>query len=128
VTLSIVGTNDLHGHLEVLPAFSGYLESLRAARAAEGGGVVLLDGGDMFQGTLESNLAEGAPIVEAYAALGYDAVTIGNHEFDYGPAGERATPREGDDPRNALRARVAEAPFPFLSANLLASAQASRSA
>ena len=125
VTLSIVGTNELHGHLEVLPAFSGYLESLRAARAAEGGGVVLLDGGDMFQGTLESNLAEGAPIVEAYAALGYDAVTIGNHEFDYGPAGERATPREGDDPRGALRARVAEAPFPFLSANLLARADGS---
>ncbi len=120
VTLSIVGTNDLHGHIEALPAFSGYLASLRARREAEGGGVVLLDGGDMFQGTLESNLAEGAPVVEAYAALGYDAVTIGNHEFDYGPVGERATPREAaDDPRGALRARAAEAPFPFLSANLL---------
>ncbi|GAB4208831.1 MAG: bifunctional UDP-sugar hydrolase/5'-nucleotidase [Sandaracinaceae bacterium] len=120
VTISIVGTNDLHGHVEALPAFSGYLASLRAARAADGGAVVLLDGGDMFQGTLESNLAEGAPIVAAYAALGYDAVTIGNHEFDYGPVGDRATPATPeDDRRGALRARVAEAPFPFLSANLL---------
>lgn len=127
VTLSIVGTNDLHGHLEALPAFSGYLANLRARREADGGGVVLLDGGDMFQGTLESNLAEGAPIVEAYAALGYDAVTIGNHEFDYGPIGERATPREpSDDPRGALRARAAEAPFPFLSANLLDRASGAR--
>lgn len=120
VTISIVGTNDLHGHLEALPAFSGYLANLRAAREAEGGGVVLLDGGDMFQGTLESNLGEGAPVVEAYAALGYDAVTVGNHEFDYGPRGPRATPAgPSDDPRGALRALVEAAPFPFLSANLL---------
>ncbi len=120
VTVSIVGTNDLHGHVEALPAFSGYLASLRASREADGGAVVLLDGGDMFQGTLESNLLEGAPIVEAYAALGYDAVTLGNHEFDYGPLGDRATPSAStDDPRGALRARVAEAPYAFLSANLL---------
>jgi len=120
VTISLVGTNDLHGHLEALPAFSGYVANLRAAREADGGAVVLLDGGDMFQGTLESNLAEGSPIVEAYAAIGYDAVTIGNHEFDYGPVGERATPASPeDDRRGALRARVAQAPYPFLSANLL---------
>ena len=120
VTLSIVGTNDLHGHVEALPAFSGYVANLRVVRAADEGGVVLLDGGDMFQGTLESNLLEGAPIVEAYAALGYDAVTIGNHEFDYGPLGDRATPSAStDDPRGALRARIAEAPYAFLSANLM---------
>jgi 5'-nucleotidase len=128
VTLSIVGTNDLHGHVEALPAFSGYLANLRAAREAEGGAVVLLDGGDMFQGTLESNLNEGAAvIVQAYAALGYDAVTIGNHEFDYGPVGERATPGSpSDDRRGALRARVGEAPYPFLSANLLDRASGQR--
>ena len=119
VTLSLVGTNDLHGHLERLPVLAGYLANLRAARAEDGGGVVLVDGGDMFQGTLESNLLEGAPIVSAYDALGYDAVTIGNHEFDYGPVGERATPgNPGDDPRGALLARVAQAGYPFLSANL----------
>ena len=56
VTISIVGTNDLHGALERLPLFAGFVANLRAARAADGGGVVLVDGGDMFQGTLESNL------------------------------------------------------------------------
>lgn len=118
-TLSIVGTNDLHGHLRALPLLGGYLANLRRARA-EDGAVLLLDGGDIFQGTLESNLEEGASAIRAYDALGYDAVTIGNHEFDYGPVGPRATPREpGDDPRGALRARIAEASFPFLSANLL---------
>lgn len=120
VTLSVVGTNDLHGHLRALPLLGGHLANLRAARARDGGAVLLLDGGDMFQGTLESNLEEGASVVRAYEALGYDAVTIGNHEFDYGPEGPRATARgPGDDPRGALRARMREASFPFLSANLL---------
>ncbi len=117
--ISVLGTNDLHGHLEMLPLLSGYVARLRDVREAEGGAVVLLDGGDMFQGTLESNLAEGAPIVLAYEAVGYDAVTIGNHEFDYGPVGERATPAgPDDDPRGALRARIEEADFPVLSANV----------
>ena len=86
-TLSVVGTIDLHGHLAALPWLSGYVENLREQRQADGGGVLLLDAGDMFQGTLESNLAEGAPVVAAYNALGYTAVAIGNHEFDFGPAG-----------------------------------------
>jgi len=120
VTISIVGTNDLHGHVEALPVLGGYLRNLRAARARDGGGVLLVDAGDMFQGTLESNLGEGAGVVHAYNALGYDAAAIGNHEFDFGPVGEAATPRApGDDPRGALKQRAAEARFPLLAANLL---------
>lgn len=116
--VSVVGTNDLHGHVHALPVLAGYLAVLREVRAADGA-VVLIDGGDMFQGTLESNLLEGSPIVTAYGALGYDAVTIGNHEFDYGPVGERSVPTEpGDDPRGALLSRAAEAHYPFLAANL----------
>ncbi len=119
VTLSIVGTNDLHGHLGALPVLGGFVENLRRARAADGA-VLLLDGGDMFQGTLESNLQEGAGVVLGYEALGYDAVTIGNHEFDYGPVGPASAPRgPGDDPRGALRALIRDAEFPFLNANLV---------
>jgi 2',3'-cyclic-nucleotide 2'-phosphodiesterase (5'-nucleotidase family) len=120
VTITIVATNDLHGHLEALPRLGGYLANLRAARARDGGGVVLLDAGDMFQGTLESNLNEGAAVVRAYNALGYDAVAVGNHEFDFGPVGPAVSPRgPDDDPRGALKARAAEARFPFLAANLI---------
>ncbi|MGE0784535.1 MAG: bifunctional UDP-sugar hydrolase/5'-nucleotidase [Sandaracinaceae bacterium] len=122
VVLSVVGTSDLHGHVRALPILGGYLHNLRARPTpddADQAGVVLLDGGDMFQGTLESNLLEGAPVVTAYGMLGYDAVAIGNHEFDYGPVGERSSASEpGDDPRGALLARAAEAGFPFLNANL----------
>jgi 5'-nucleotidase len=125
--LSVVGTNDLHGGILPqwdgrggLAVFAGYLKNLRAARSRDGGDVVLIDGGDMFQGTLESNLGEGAAVVRAYNLMGYDAAAIGNHEFDFGPVGEAATPRApGDDPRGALKARAAEATFPFLAANLI---------
>jgi len=120
ITLSIVGTSDLHGHLAALPWLAGYLENLRAARARDGGGVLLLDAGDMFQGTLASNLDEGAAVVAAYNELGYDAVALGNHEFDFGPVGPAPAPAAADDdPRGALKARAAQARFPFLAANLV---------
>ena len=127
VTISIVGTNDLHGALERLPLFAGFVANLRAARAADGGGVVLVDGGDMFQGTLESNLGEGADVVRAYNHLGYAGVAIGNHEFDYGPEGPAATVTgPTDDPRGALKARAREAKFPFLASNIVDNATGSR--
>jgi 5'-nucleotidase len=126
VTLSIVGTNDLHGG--VLPSagrgglalLAGYVNNLRAVRAKDAGAVLLIDAGDMWQGTLESNITEGASVVAAYNALGYTAAAIGNHEFDFGPVGVSATPlTETDDPRGALKARAAEARFPLLAANLI---------
>src|SRR5688500_983367 len=118
-TLTIIGTNDLHGALERLPLLAGFVANARAAREADGGAVLLLDGGDMFQGTLESNLAEGADVVRAYNQIGYTAVAVGNHEFDFGPEGALAVPKSiEDDPRGALKQRVGEAKFPFLVANI----------
>jgi len=119
LTISIIGTNDLHGALERLPLFAGYMANLRAARGADGGGVVLLDGGDMFQGTLESNINEGADVVRAYNEIGYTAAAVGNHEFDFGPEGPKSTPASiEDDARGALKARAKEAKFPLLVANI----------
>lgn len=118
-TLTIIGTNDLHGALDRLPLFAGFVANVRAAREADGGGVLLLDGGDMFQGTLESNLGEGADVVRAYNAIGYTAVAVGNHEFDFGPEGPKTVADSiEDDPRGALKLRVAEANFPFLVSNI----------
>lgn len=119
VTLSVVGTNDVHGRVGRMALIGGYVNNLRSARARDGGAVVLLDAGDIFQGTLESNMAEGAPMVAAFNALRYDAAALGNHEFDYGPVGPDATPSSPDqDPRGALLARVAEMRFPLLVSNL----------
>ena len=116
--LTIVGTNDLHGHLEALPVFASIVRAIRETRGRES--VLLLDGGDLFQGTLESNLGEGSAVVSAYDAIGYDAAAIGNHEFDFGPVGPHATPASPDeDPRGALLARSRQAQFAWLSANLV---------
>jgi len=126
LVISVVSTNDVHG--ELLPAtgrgglatISGYVDALRRANQTSDDSVLLIDAGDMWQGTLESNLSEGRIMVEAYNAMGYAAAAIGNHEFDFGPPGLAATPRDpGDDARGALKLRTAEADFPFLAANLI---------
>ena len=126
VTLSIIATTDLHGGVirrgerGGLALLGGYMRNVRAARLRDGGATLLVDSGDMFQGTLESNLNEGAVVVRAYNGLGYAAAAIGNHEFDFGPPGPEATSQKpGDDPRGALKARAAEARFPFLAANII---------
>ncbi len=111
--LSFLGINDLHGRLRALPAFAGYANNLRRARAKDGGAVALVDAGDMFQGTLESNLTDGASVIAAYRVLGMTVATLGNHEFDFGPL------PGSDDPQGAIRARFSEASFPILSAHLV---------
>ena len=121
VTLTVISTNDVHGRLWQLPLFGGYVRNVRAARSADGGGVLLLDAGDIFQGTLESNRTEGAAMIRGYAALGYTAAALGNHEFDFGPVGPHTVPLSTrEDPLGALKARLAQAPFPVLNANLRA--------
>jgi 5'-nucleotidase len=133
VTLSIVATTDLHGNLVPregrggLAEFGGYVRNLRAARADDGGSVLLVDSGDTFQGGIESDLSEGVVVVDAYAALGYAAAAIGNHEFDFGAAdGPGAREPPGGDPRGAIKAAAAHAPFPFLAANLIDDATGKR--
>ncbi len=61
-------------------ALAAWVAKLRAENPE---GTVLLDGGDWYQGTMISNLQFGRPVVEQMNALGYAAVTIGNHEFDW---------------------------------------------
>ncbi|HNP36291.1 MAG TPA: bifunctional UDP-sugar hydrolase/5'-nucleotidase [Woeseiaceae bacterium] len=126
IHLSILGSNDVHGQL--LPAayrgglvtFSGYVDALRASGASDA--VLLVDAGDMWQGTLESNIDEGQPVVEAFNAMGYAAAAIGNHEFDFGPIGAAAIPDDDNpDPRGALRRNASAANFPLLAANLVTS-------
>lgn len=119
VVISVVGTSDLHGNIQRGLAFSGYVDNLRKLRSCDGG-VVLVDAGDMFQGTIAANDSEGAAVIRLYNAIGYDAAAIGNHEFDYGPVGPASIPASpSDDRRGALLAAVKLARFPVLNANLL---------
>ncbi|MGZ5493909.1 MAG: bifunctional metallophosphatase/5'-nucleotidase [Thermoanaerobaculia bacterium] len=126
VHVVIVGTTDVHGwfnghvtkdlHYGGVALLASYVNALRAENENR---VVLVDSGDLFQGTLESNFFEGEPVTKAYNILGYSAAAVGNHEFDYGPAGPGSVARNpGDDPLGALKRNAAIAKFPFLSANM----------
>jgi 5'-nucleotidase len=129
----VVGTTDTHGWVEgrttpppagVAPARSGGLDVLAAyvdrLRGQHPGRVALVDAGDLFQGTMVSNFAEGQPVLDAYNAIGFTAAAIGNHEFDYGPLGDAVVARNpGDDPFGALKRNIASARFGFLGANIL---------
>lgn len=91
--LTILHTNDTHSRLEPFPMDGGRNQGLGgiAGRAslisrvrAEEEHVLLLDAGDIFQGTPYFNLYKGEPEIKAMSAMKYDACTIGNHDFDAG--------------------------------------------
>ena len=101
-TLTILHTNDLHSRIEPInrfgsncsdkdraadKCFGGYARLATAIRAAreEAPDALLLDGGDQFQGSLFYNWYKGKVAAEMMNTLGYDAMTVGNHEFDDGP-------------------------------------------
>ncbi len=102
--LRVISINDFHGALEPRPDGNqgnrgGAAQVAHAIRSAqkECGDTcvtVLLDGGDMFQGTAASNLAFGRPVVQFYNALGFAAGALGNHDFDWGQDTLRARMRD----------------------------------
>lgn len=114
-TVTMVSTNDFHGaligrvhswsHGDVVGSsdwVAGYINIVRDKQGANE--VLLLDAGDIMQGTLISNYFYGASTIDIYNEMGYDAMAIGNHEFDWG--------------QDVLVDRVEQAGFPFLSANI----------
>jgi len=131
IRITIIATNDIHGWIYPqryklpdgtegseggMAALASYVSILRKKNPT---GTLLLDAGDMFQGTLASNLTEGSVVIQAMNRLGYTAAAIGNHEFDYGPDGPSPVAvRPDQDPFGALKARLKEARFPVLAANI----------
>lgn len=93
VKLTILHTNDVHSRLDPFPMDGSKTAGLGgvAARAelikkirSEEEHVILLDAGDIFQGTPYFNLYKGEPEMKAMTMMGYDAATMGNHDFDAG--------------------------------------------
>ncbi len=110
--LTILHTNDVHSRLDPFPMDGSPNQGLGgvAARAdliqkfrAEGEHILLLDAGDIFQGTPYFNLYKGEPEIKAMSLMGYDAVTMGNHDFDAGVEG--------------FAKQLVHAGFPVLTAN-----------
>lgn len=111
--LVILHTNDVHGRLDSHTPRGADAEQgglVRVAtlveeqRAIHGDKVILLDAGDTIHGTNIVNLFGGQPAIEVMNAMGYNAMTLGNHEFNFG--------------QETLLARVEDANFPVLGANV----------
>ena len=78
----ILHTNDVHGVIEGY----AYITALKADYEAKGAEVILVDAGDYSQGEVYVSDTKGLDAVEMMNVTGYDVVTLGNHEFDYGYA------------------------------------------
>ena len=87
--ITVLHTNDHHGHFwrneygeYGLAAQKTLVDGIRKEVAAEGGSVLLLSGGDINTGVPESDLQDAEPDFRGMNLVGYDAMAIGNHEFD----------------------------------------------
>jgi len=109
--LVVLHTNDTHGHplkfllypapdVAGLPARATAVNRIREEHKK----VLVLDAGDLNTGRPESNLFKARPDLEGYNYIGYDAMVLGNHEFD--------------NPIKVLREQMKLASFPFISANI----------
>ena len=125
-TLTILHTNDFHSRIEPISKYDSgcgaeenaegkcfggsarMITAVRAARAASNNSI-LVDGGDQFQGSLFYTEYKGKAAAEMMSAIGYDAMTVGNHEFDDGP--------------DVLRAFMDTVQFPVLMSNADVSAE-----
>lgn len=112
--VAVIGFSDFHGWLLPLEpkdynkyygGVANIAAMLRNKERIDREPVILLDNGDMWTGPTESTLLRGEPVIQVYNALGLTAANIANHEFDFG--------------QEVLQARVGEARFPFLGANLV---------
>lgn len=106
VTFDIYAVNDLHGKFSDsdeqigVDEFSTYIKNARA----ENENTILLSSGDMWQGSSESNLTQGALITDWMNELDFAAMTLGNHEYDWG--------------EESIETNAAQAEFPFLAINV----------
>ncbi|MEZ4650219.1 MAG: 5'-nucleotidase C-terminal domain-containing protein [Candidatus Eisenbacteria bacterium] len=114
VTITLLQTTDFHGALESdardrdgrriggADFLSAWIDKERSTNP---NGTLVLDSGDVYQGTALSNLTDGRATIDYMNEVGFDASAVGNHEFDFG--------------MDLLLARMDQAEFPFLCANVL---------
>ena len=99
-TVELYAINDFHGTWDRMSTISGYLAEQRYNNS----NTLLLNSGDMFQGSMQSNSNYGALLAECMDDAGFDAFTYGNHEFDWG--------------LDNLRTLAANSKTPYLGANI----------
>lgn len=80
VSVDFYAINDFHGVTDKMSTVAGYLEQVKYKNE----NVVLINSGDMFQGSMESNSNWGNLLSDCMDEVGFDSMTLGNHEFDWG--------------------------------------------
>lgn len=102
----ILHTNDVHGYMEASGSCLGMaaVAQLKKDYEKQGYDVLLMDAGDMLQGSIFAGYSQGKSVVSVMNAAGYDVVALGNHDFDYGA--------------DVLEERMSEMHFPALAANI----------
>lgn len=108
--LVIMHTNDTHGYDRRADGVNGMatVAALKKDYEAKGYDVLLVDAGDAIQDNNLVNFSKGKTAIDFMNAVGYDAMTLGNHEFDYGS--------------DVTQARIKQAKFPIMSANIIVDA------
>lgn len=98
----IISTNDIHGEIEQFSKLATFVERIKEKHP----NVILVDAGDRFTGNpyVDHAKEKGFPIISLMNELGYEIGTLGNHEFDFG--------------QKILRARINDATFPIVCANI----------
>ena len=107
IRIDIISINDFHGALleeGKTPGAAKLAGMMNKLRKENPHGTIILSAGDMFQGTVRSNILYGKPVIEIMNYMGFSGMALGNHEFDWG--------------LDVLRARAREAKFPMLAANI----------
>ncbi|MDD4600121.1 Mannosylglucosyl-3-phosphoglycerate phosphatase [bioreactor metagenome] len=107
VQISVLAVNDFHGALLEEGKNPGMIKLgtyLKEEKALNAEGTIILSAGDMFQGSAQSNLLYGKPVVDAMNSIGFNAMALGNHEFDWGIA--------------TLEQQAKSSRFPYLAANI----------
>ena len=123
--LPVFETSDVHGFLVDTSSGSEDIYQYRLAyiadkvddvRNGDSRRSILLDGGDIYQGNVVSNLQNGEPLSAAFDAMEYDAVALGNHEFDWGI--DKTTDSDGTMADYSLNGETYENDVPIVCSNL----------
>lgn len=108
VELSILSVNDFHGALVEEgknPGIAKLGKFIKDEKDKNPTGTIILSAGDMFQGSADSNLLYGKTVTEAMNEIEFDAIVVGNHEFDWG--------------NDKLMNQIKRSNFPYLGANVI---------
>lgn len=108
VELTVLSVNDFHGALVESgrnPGIAKLGSYMLQVKGENPHGTLIFSGGDMFQGSPDSNMLYGKTVVEAMNYIGFDAMAVGNHEFDWG--------------LDKLQQQIDQSKFPYLGANVI---------